>query len=198
MLRKAIYPKIEGLLNQAAAKLNEQGFTPNQLTFAGLALTFLAGCIYASGHFFLGALVLAIASLGDLLDGPLARVTQKTTRFGAFLDSTVDRYSDFFIFGGLALYFARHYQGFWLLMSLGIILGSFITSYSKARAENFIETCSVGVFERAERIIILIVASIIPPLFSFLMWTLFIGTHATAIQRILHTKKSLEPSKNNQ
>ena len=191
MLRKAVYPKIESILNQWAGFFQKQGITPNQLTLGGLALTFLTGWIYASGHFFLGGIFLIISCLGDMLDGPLARLTGKTSKFGAFLDSTVDRYADFFLFGGLALHFAKNDQAGWFILTLGIILGAYVTSYAKARAENLIQDCSVGVFERPERIIALALGSLIPVLMPFALIALFIGTHATALQRIFHTQKTL-------
>ena len=194
MLRKAIYPKVEGLLTQTARLLDRRGISPNQLTLAGLSLNFLAGWIYASGGLFLGAVVVLIAALGDLLDGPLARMSGRVTKFGAFLDSTVDRYSDFFLFGGLALYFAERGRSDWFLLTLGIIMGSFITSYAKARAENFIENCGVGIFERAERVILLALGTLIPFLLPLVCWILFLGTNATAIHRILHTRKTLTGS----
>ena len=192
MLRKSFYPQIEGRLNKIADFLAKKKITPNQITLAGAVLTFFAGWIYASGSIFLGGLVAAVASFGDMLDGALARRLEKTTRFGAFLDSTVDRYADFFLFGGLALYFAeRDYAG-WCVIVLGILLGSFITSYAKARAEGLQIPCNVGAFERAERIIILILGSLITPLLPLALWILLIGTHATAIYRILHVKNELK------
>lgn len=191
MLRKHVYPKIESHLNQWAARLHQYGITPNQLTLAGLAINFLAGCIFATGAFFIGALVLAVASLADMLDGPLARTTKRVTPFGAFLDSTVDRYSDFFIFGGLVLYFARENQGSWLLISLGILAGAFVTSYAKARAESLIQECPVGIFERSERIIVLMLGSILWPLLPVALWILLIGTNWTALERIFYTQKIL-------
>jgi len=194
MLRKVIYPKIESLLNQAAQKLNQKGFSPNQLTLAGLALNFLAGWIYASGSFFLGGLVLLIAASGDLLDGPLARVSNRVTKLGAFLDSTLDRYSDFFVFGGLALHYAKQGQTSPFLLVMGIIAGSFVTSYAKARAENFIAECNTGTFERAERIAGLALGSLIPSLMPLILWVLFFGTNGTAIHRILYTKQALSES----
>lgn len=191
MLRKAFYPKIESLLNQAASTLHQRGFTPNQLTLAGLALNFVAGWIYSGGHLFWGGLFVLLASMGDLLDGPLARTTGKVTKFGAFLDSTVDRYSDFFILGGLALHYARQDQATLLILCLGTLAGSFVTSYCKARAENLIQNCHVGIFGRAERIILFAFASLFWPLMPPVLWILFIGTNATAIHRILHTQKAL-------
>ncbi len=191
MLRKAVYPSVEKLLNDIAGRLQTKGISPNQLTLSGLALNFLVGWIFASGHLFLGAMTMLLAALGDLLDGPLARISGKTSKFGAFLDSTVDRYSDFFIFGGMALYFANAAQAGWLVMTLGIMAGSSVTSYAKARAENMIPDCSVGVFERAERIIALALGTLISPLLPLSLWVLFIGTNVTAVQRILHTRKTL-------
>ena len=191
MLRRLVYPKVEPLLNQAAGFCSKKNLTPNQLTFAGLVLNLLAAWIYASGVIFVGGLMILIAALGDLLDGPLARLTGKSSQFGAFLDSTVDRYSDFFLFSGIAYYFANEGSWGWFLVTLGILLGAFLTSYTKARAENFLPNFSVGLLERAERIIILALGSILTPLFHFSLVILLIGTHATALQRIWSVKKSL-------
>lgn len=191
MLRETVYPKIEAQVNRAVTALNKNGITPNQLTLAGAALNLLAGIIYAKGLFFLGAIVLLAAGLGDMLDGPLARLSGKASRFGAFLDSTVDRYSDFFIFGGIAVYFAGEAEVFWFLVTLGILLGSFAVSYTKARAENLIKDCGVGFFGRAERIVLLAVGTGLTPLLKIVLLALLIGTHATALQRVFHTKKIL-------
>ena len=191
MLRKAVYPKVESLLNQTAGFFHKQGITPNQLTLGGLTLNFLTGWIYASGHFFFAGIFLLLAAMGDLLDGPLARTTGQASKFGAFLDSTVDRYSDFFLFGGLALFYAKEGQSGWFLVSMGIIAGSFVTSYAKARAENLIASCDAGVLERAERVILLALASFIPFLRPLILAGLLIGTNATAVQRILYVRKTL-------
>ncbi|MBI3316678.1 MAG: CDP-alcohol phosphatidyltransferase family protein [Candidatus Omnitrophica bacterium] len=192
MLNKTLRPKFEGLINQVASWFEKKGFTPNQLTLAGLALSLLAGWIFASGHLFFGGLVLIGGSLGDLLDGALARKTGKITRFGAFLDSTVDRYCDFFLFGGLILFFAELGKAGYMLLTLGALLGSFVTSYAKARAEGLNLECNVGFFERAVRVIILALGVLIVPLLPLALWALFLGTHVTALQRILHVKKLLE------
>lgn len=192
MLRETLYPKAESLIKQVVSFLAKQGVSPNQLTFTGAALSLLTGIIYAKGYLFLGALLLLLSGLGDLLDGPLARLTGKAGPFGAFLDSTIDRYSDFFVFSGLALHFARSGEIFWFVITLGIILGSFAVSYAKARAENFIPNCGVGIFGRAERIVLLAVGTLIAPLLGLVLLILLIGTHATAVRRVLHTKKILD------
>ncbi len=191
MLRKTFYPKIEGYLLQAAAFLDKRGITPNQLTVGGAVLTFFAGLIYASGHLFLGGLALLISSAADLLDGPLARQSGKVTKFGAFLDSTLDRYCDFFIFTGLAIGFLNQDRFDLFLLAMGSLAGAFVTSYAKARAENFIKDCGVGILGRAERILLLAFGTILSPLAGLVLWILFLGTNGTAVYRILHTRKNL-------
>ena len=190
-LRETLYPKVEPIANAIVSFLKTQGVSPNQLTFAGAILSLLAGVIYAKGYLFLGGIVLFVAGACDLLDGLLARTTGKTSPFGAFLDSVIDRYSDFFVFAGLAVYFAGNGEIFWFFIMLGIILGAFAISYAKSRAENFIKNCSVGTFGRAERTLLLIAGTLVTPLLKLVLLVLLVGTHATAIQRILHTKKTL-------
>ncbi|MFH1800986.1 MAG: CDP-alcohol phosphatidyltransferase family protein [Candidatus Omnitrophota bacterium] len=190
-LRETLYPKVEPIVTRIVSFLASQGISPTQLTFAGAALSLLTGVIYAKGYLFLGGILLSVAGTADLLDGPLARSTGKASPFGAFLDSTVDRYSDFFVLAGLATHFARAGEPFWFFVTLGIILGSFAVSYTKARAENFIKNCGVGFFGRSERIVLLIVGTLITPLLKLVLLVLVVGTHVTAIQRILHTKKTL-------
>ncbi len=198
MLRKVIYPQIEGLLNQAAAFLHTKKITPNQLTLGGLALNFVAGWVFMAGLLPLGGLLVLIAGLGDMLDGPLARVSGKANRFGAFLDSVVDRYSDFFVFGGLTAYFAVTGQIGACLLGLGTIAGAFVTSYAKARSENFIASCSVGVFERPERLILLAIGTMITSLLGLSLWILFLGTNFTALHRVIFTRDKLtnDPAEN--
>ncbi|MBU3759320.1 MAG: CDP-alcohol phosphatidyltransferase family protein [Candidatus Omnitrophica bacterium] len=191
MLRKHVYPLIESALKKTARVLDARGITPNQLTLAGLVLNFAAGWIFASGHLFLGSLVVILAGLGDMLDGALARECGKATSFGAFLDSVTDRYSDFFIFSGLALHFARHQEAHLLVITLGALAGAYAVSYAKARAENFIQNCGVGLFDRAMRILILLAGCLISPLLPLALWILFLGSNATAVQRVLHTRRQL-------
>ncbi|MBU9888830.1 MAG: CDP-alcohol phosphatidyltransferase family protein [Candidatus Omnitrophica bacterium] len=192
MLRETVYPKVEPWIKQVVSFLAAQGVFPNQLTLAGAVLSLLTGVIYAKGYLFLGGVLLLLSGLGDLLDGPLARLTGKAGPFGAFLDSTVDRYADFFVLSGIAIYFVRKGEIFWFVVTLGVILGSFAVSYTKARAENFIPTCGVGIFGRAERLLMLAAGTLVTPLLGLVLLTLLIGTHSTAVRRILHTRKTLD------
>ncbi len=191
MLRKLVYTKIEPLLTRCARFFAERNFTPNQLTFIGSSFNLFAGWAYSGGLFALGGALVLVGAVGDLLDGPLARLTGKTSGFGAFLDSTVDRYSDFFLFGGVTFYYATEREWGWCLAGLGILLGASLTSYTKARAENLIPSCSVGLFERTERIVLLLAGSFFPPLLPWVLGILLVGTHATALERILFVRRSL-------
>jgi phosphatidylglycerophosphate synthase len=190
-LRETLYPKVEPIAKRIVSFLISQGISPMQLTLAGAALSLLTGVIYAKGYLFLGGIMLFAAGAADLLDGLLARTAGKSSAWGAFLDSAVDRYSDFFVFAGLAAHFAQSGEVFWFFVTLGIILGSFVVSYTKARAENFIKNCGVGAFGRSERILLLILGTLVTPLLKPVLLVLVAGTHVTAIQRILHTKKTL-------
>ena len=191
MLRGLVYTKLEPLLNRIAKSLSQRNITPNQLTLAGAFLNLLAGLAYSGGLFVLGGILVLIGALGDLLDGPVARLTGETSPFGAFLDSTVDRYSDFFLFGGVTLHLAMIESWGGAVAGLGIILGTFLTSYTKARSESLIPACSAGFLERPERIIILLVGSFITPLFPWCLAVLLVGTHVTALQRIVFVRKAL-------
>jgi len=190
-LRETLYPKVEPIVKRIVDFLTAQGISPTQLTLAGAALSLLTGVIFAKGYLFLGGLMLFVAGAADLLDGPLARATGKASSFGAFLDSTVDRYSDFFVFAGISVHFVRQDEIFWFFVTLGIIVGAFAVSYTKARSENFIKNCGVGIFGRSERILLLIAGTLVTPLLKLVLLVLLVGTHATAVQRILHTKKTL-------
>lgn len=196
-VRETLYPKVAPIAEAIASFLKAQDISPTQLTLAGVALSFFTGVIYAKGYLFLGGIALFVAGAADVLDGLLARTTGKTSSFGAFLDSVTDRYSDFFVFAGLATHYVAQGKVLLFLVTLGIILGSFVVSYSKARSENFIKECSIGGFGRAERVILLIIGSLITPLLSLVLWVLLVGTHVTAIQRILHTKKTLAETSRN-
>lgn len=195
MLRRLVYSKVEPLINRAAGFLSQKKITPNQLTLAGTGLSLLAGWAYSGGLFFLAGLILLTGGLGDLLDGPLARLTGKASRFGAFLDSTADRYSDFFLLGGIAYYYALEESWRLFGVTLLALLGSFVTSYAKARAESLIPSCPVGIFERAERVLLLALGSLISPFMPLVLWILLLGTHVTALQRIFYVRKALSEQK---
>lgn len=159
---------------------------PNYLTVLGLALSALAALAFAANRVRTGGLLLMAAGAADLLDGAVARVSGQATPFGAFLDSVLDRYSDLIVLAGLALLFVRLGRLPDLLLTLASLVGSIMVSYTRARAESIGADCGVGLMERGERMICLIVGAL-ADLLTPILWLLAIGSNLTAIQRIHHT-----------
>ena len=190
MLRKYLYPYLQEIIKELAAALHKQGLKPNHLTLLGLALSFVAAMNYAMGFFFFGAMFLLTAGACDILDGALARQNGEETAYGAFFDSVVDRYSDFFIISGIVMHYMNYQQFGIAALTLVVLLGAILTSYSKARMECFPIKCDVGLIERPERLILIFIGS-----FAHLMvpvlWILAILSHVTVFQRIWFAKEAL-------
>ncbi len=130
--------------------------TPMSLTFAQLGFSFVAGLAYALGGIFLGGCFVLGSGILDLLDGGLARRTQQASRRGAFLDSIIDRYAEFFTFLGLGVFYAHS----WLLWVIVFgLFGSLMVSYTRARAEGLGTECRSGLMQRGERYVLLSLAS---------------------------------------
>ena len=162
------------------------GLGPNAFTLMGLVLSAFTAFSFAIGNLTLALVLLALTSLFDMLDGAVAKATGKVTKFGGFLDSTVDRYSDALILIGIALFLKEHY-----ILVMVVIIGSIMVSYTRARAENIIEKCEVGIAERAERLIVLMLATLLGVLgvnlFYEALLFLAVITHGTVLQRVLYT-----------
>src|SRR5947209_13886238 len=136
--------------------LGRTPLTPNQVTVVGLALTFLAAGLAAFGQLRWAGIVLIFAGTCDILDGALARSTKASYPYGAFLDSTLDRYSEGAIYLGLAAYFVTingPLQRWLVLATMAALAGSFLVSYVRARAQSLGFTCETGLFARPERIV---------------------------------------------
>jgi CDP-diacylglycerol--glycerol-3-phosphate 3-phosphatidyltransferase len=175
-----------------AAGLQKLGVTPNQVTFFGLLLTFAAAAALAQGRFGLATGLLLVGSVCDMLDGDLARLSGNASRFGAFLDSTIDRYAELALFFGAALYFAAAGAVPVVAATFLAASGSILVSYARARAEGLGLECKVGLMERPERLVVLIVATAFGPVaLTWALWGLAALTHATAIQRIVHVQRTL-------
>lgn len=138
-----------------ALALGSLGVTPNILTVVGFVLALGVAAVLWLGHLNVGGLLILIVSAFDLLDGSLARATKQVTRFGAFLDSTLDRYSEAAIFVGLLAFFAGQGDQLGSVLTILALVGSFMVSYTRARAEGLGLSCEVGLLARPERIIIL-------------------------------------------
>ncbi len=185
-LIKNIKPVFEKTISPVIDIFYRINITPNFLTILGLFITGAGSFFISTGNFFYAGLLVLLGNLCDAVDGALARKYKKSSTFGAFLDSVVDRYSDFLPFAGFAVYFSENM--YLLLLSLFAIAGSFLVSYSKARAESLGIECNVGILERPERSIILIV-SLLSGFVEVGIALIAIGSHLTALQRIFYVYK---------
>ena len=141
------------------------GVQPTFLTFAQLGMSLLAGVVYATGCIFLGGWLMLGCGVLDLLDGGVARRTAQATRRGAFLDSVIDRYAEFFTFCGLGVFFSAS----WMLWVVALgFLGSVMVSYARARAEGLGVECRGGLMQRGERYVLLGVSSFLSTIFNHL------------------------------
>lgn len=171
---------------KVAAWIRWTGLTPNALTVIGLLLNCVVAVVIGRGWLFVGGLLVLAAGLFDLLDGAMARITEKVTPFGSFFDSTLDRYSEVILYGGLLVYIlATPDARVGAILIHLTICGSILVSYARARAESLGYKLQVGLLARPERILILAAGLILGhPLWA--LWLLAIFTNVTAIQRIYH------------
>jgi phosphatidylglycerophosphate synthase len=165
-------------------------FSPNVLTITGFLVTCVAA-VAISHNVRLGGILILVGGAFDIVDGVVARTGGKATRFGAFLDSVLDRYSDAFLFLALAWYFSARGDYAGAFLSLVTLIGAFLISYARARAEGLGESCHVGIMERPERIILLIFGCFTGWLLP-VMWVMATLTHITVIQRIYHVRKKMK------
>lgn len=166
-------------LGEFARKINAN---PNLLTVAGFLITSFGAAILPA-NLFAGGIFILLGSLFDMLDGVVARANKKTTMFGAFLDSFLDRISDAFIFLSVAWLLYANDDRTGALLSVGAMTAAFLVSYARARAEGLGISNSSGIMERPERIILLVFAMLTGWLHPVL-WILFSLTAITVIQRV--------------
>jgi CDP-diacylglycerol--glycerol-3-phosphate 3-phosphatidyltransferase len=177
-----------------------------------LILSLVAALLLGNGLFFWAAWVVVLAGICDTLDGQIARQTQKNTRFGSFVDSTLDRYGDMLLLIGLAYWFSGgrtfiafqggqaqgHASPWTVILILLAIVGAFMVSYTKARAEGLGIECRLGLMQRPERIVLLIIGSLLgaiptigPLLLKLTLLLMAVFTNLTAMHRILHVRTEL-------
>ncbi|WUI03726.1 CDP-alcohol phosphatidyltransferase family protein [Spirillospora sp. NBC_00431] len=159
MLNK-IRPGLERVLTPVGHAVARIGPSPNAITVVGtLGVAAGALVLFPRGEFFWGTMVITAFVLFDMLDGAVARVTGKISKFGAFLDSTMDRVADAAIFSGLMIGLYRDDRELLAGLALYCLVAGVVVSYAKARAEGLGYTCNVGIAERAERLIVALVAA---------------------------------------
>ena len=187
------------LASRSIVGLARTRVTPNALTTAGVSLCLAAAVlVYFEDHnkilfYWLGAFVFVVGSILDILDGALARAGGKTTPFGSFLDSTTDRVGEGAMLGAIALIFARQGNEVALGAAIAAIAGSFLVSYTRAKAETLGLRGDVGLGSRAERVIVITAGLVLAP-WGALPWAIYLLTATawlTVLQRILFVRKQL-------
>jgi CDP-diacylglycerol--glycerol-3-phosphate 3-phosphatidyltransferase len=179
---------------------------PHIITVAGLAISALAFNFFRLGWFFWGGVMVVFSGVCDVLDGRLARGTNRMSKFGALIDSTIDRYSEVIMFLGLAVFFRQTHVYIAYLIILAIA-GSFMVSYTRARAEGLGIECRVGLMQRPERMTYLALGAFIGSAFLNLGWTkagiyvviasiwfIAIFANITVIQRVIYIRNQLKKS----
>jgi CDP-diacylglycerol--glycerol-3-phosphate 3-phosphatidyltransferase len=187
------------LASRSVLGLARTRVTPNALTASGVLLCGIASVLVLFEDrnelvfYWLAALVFVVGSLLDILDGALARAGGKTTPFGAFLDSTTDRISEGFMLTAIAYVLARHHHPVFVAVAMAAVAGSFLVSYTRAKAEALGLRGDVGIGSRAERVVVITAGLVLAP-WGVLPWSLVLlaaTAWVTVAQRVLHVRKQL-------
>jgi CDP-diacylglycerol--glycerol-3-phosphate 3-phosphatidyltransferase len=187
------------IINAMVRGLARRSINPNVLTVIGVSINVLCGVMFGLGHFFWAGIILIVANVFDMLDGSVARLTGRVTRFGAFLDSSLDRLSDMAAFVGLMVFYARateQHSTLYVFLAGAAMVGSVLVSYASARAESLIPKCDVGFLRRPERVVLLIIGalsthpgsdSLFANRMPAVLWILAVGSYWTFAYRMYHT-----------
>jgi CDP-diacylglycerol--glycerol-3-phosphate 3-phosphatidyltransferase len=186
--------RIRSRISVVGEVVAKTGLSPNALTVIGLLFNVGVAAVIATGNLLWGGLLLILAGLFDVVDGAVARATGQVSKFGAFFDSTLDRYADAVVLGGLLIYISNEDLGTTAaLLAFTTLVGSLMISYTRSKAESLGIRGDVGFAQRAERIAILSAALIFDePVWG--LWILAIVTQATVVQRVYHAWRELRPS----
>lgn len=196
MLGARLRPSAARIVDPVARALLRVGVTPDGMTVAGaLGVSVAALYFYPRGSLFTGTLAITAFIFSDLLDGTMARLSQRSSKWGAFVDSTLDRVADAAIFGSLLIYYHDRDNQL-ALLTLAVLVGGALIPYVKARAEALGLTCTGGVAERTERLIVILVTTGfsglgIPYIAALGLWLLLIASVVTLIQRVLQVWKQI-------
>ena len=159
---------------------------PNVLTFIGLLINIWAAILFATNHFQRAGLVVIGAGLFDMVDGRVARETNRVTLFGGFFDSVLDRYSDLALLVGLLVYYASINRFFYVVLTAIVMTGTVLISYTRARAENTIPRCKVGFLERPERVVLIIIGALANRM-APVLWVIAVLSNITVVSRMIYT-----------
>ncbi|MEE8168439.1 MAG: CDP-alcohol phosphatidyltransferase family protein [Candidatus Hydrothermarchaeales archaeon] len=182
--------RFDGIVLSTARRIAALGISPNALTILGFLGSIVTGAALALGQLSAALVFLALTSVLDALDGAVARISNRATEFGAFFDSLLDRYADALILLGLVIYLRDHY-----LLLFVVLVGTLLVSYSRAKVEALKCKGDIGIAERAERLIILMLAILLEirgiDAFYPALLILAVVTHVTVLQRALYIRTEL-------
>lgn len=171
--------------------------SPDAVTIFGTVGASVAALVFfPRGQWALGAVIIGVFAFSDLIDGTMARMSGRQGPWGAFLDSTLDRVADGAVFGGLLLGFVRVSDSRTTAAALACLVGAFVVSYAKARAESIGVECNVGIAERSERLMAALGAALlygfgVPYVLPAVLWVLAVLTWVTVLQRVVHVRRQL-------
>ena len=166
------------------------GVHPNVLTLIGVLINVGAGFALARGHFIVAGLIMIVANIFDFIDGKVAHITGKQSAFGAFWDSTLDRFSDLALFTGLVYLYSRLGRHDYVLITTLTLIFATMTSYSRARAESLVDRCKVGFMERPERIVLFMIGAFTDRM-AAVLWVILALSVITVANRIYYTYLAL-------
>jgi len=196
MLSARLKPAVTRAITPVASVALRMGITPNAVTWTGaIAVVVSALYFYPKGQFFTGTVVICIMALSDLFDGTMARISRKgSSKWGGFLDSTIDRITDSAILIGVSIYLINNDDPLATVVMVTLVTGMLVP-YIRAKAESFAIQCSGGIAERTERLIISLAAIGfdglgVPYVLSFGMWLLALLGAYTVVQRMLIVKRA--------
>jgi CDP-diacylglycerol--glycerol-3-phosphate 3-phosphatidyltransferase len=199
-VKRAYTDEARRLAGRSMTQLEQTNVTPDALTFSGVSLCIVGAVVvffeYAGwGFYLLGATLFVVGSILDILDGALARSRGAGSPFGAFLDSTVDRVGEGFMLGSIGLVLMRHAQMWGVALAFAAIAGSFLVSYTRARAEALGLKGDVGLGSRAERVVVITAGLVLAPFHTLILPSAIALLTATAwltvVQRVLFVRKQL-------
>ncbi|MAT44857.1 MAG: CDP-diacylglycerol--glycerol-3-phosphate 3-phosphatidyltransferase [Anaerolineaceae bacterium] len=180
--------RFKGILDPIGKFLNGLGLTPNTMTVIGLVGNMVAAWFLAKGFIVVGGLIILLTAPIDAIDGTMARLRGQVSRYGAFLDSVADRYSELVVFAGLLYYFLQQQNFLACLLTFFAAAGSIMVSYTRARAEALSYNAKIGLMTRIERYLILVPMLLLNrPMIA--LWVLAILANFTAIQRVWSVRK---------
>src|SRR5499427_5181665 len=166
------------------------GIHPNTLTLIGVLINVAAACALGVNRFMLAGVIMIVANIFDFIDGKVAQITNTVSRFGAFWDSTLDRFSDIALFLGLIYLYATLRRTDYVMVASLAMMFSIMTSYARARAESLIEKCKVGFMERPERIVLFMIGAFTNRM-AGVLWVILILSILTVADRVYYTYLAL-------